>query len=69
MVSGASSIAPSISLGAARLEMKGTPQLGKEVNILQEEREATFGAQNLHFNQFKNPKVQMRRTERRRRKR
>lgn len=68
MVSGASSIAPSISLGAARLEMKGTPQLGKEVNILQE-REATFGAQNLHFNQFKNPKVQMRRTERRRGKR
>lgn len=43
MVSGASSITPSTSLGAARLEIKAMPQLSKEGNITSGERSNLFG--------------------------
>lgn len=43
MVSGASSIAPSTSLGAARLEIKAMPQLGKEGNVTSGGEKKSFG--------------------------
>lgn len=59
--------APYNSLGAAELEFKVRPQLGREGDVPQQKKEATFQVQNLHLNQFINPTVQIRREGRRER--
>lgn len=59
------SMTSSNSLCAAKLEFKVSPQLGREGDIPQQEKEATFQLQNLHLNQFINPTVQIRRAGRR----